>query len=129
MCAKTVLLVEVEESVRTLVVEALRDLQCAVLTASDGAEALLQALEWPHPIDLLITNLVVPSVGGRELAWRLAAVHPQLRVLFACDYSHASHVAEGMTLEEAGFIRKPFCIEQFKGAVRDMLHGTRHGDG
>ena len=79
----TVLLVEDEHSVRTLATRVLRDLGYTVLEASSGDEALAQVQTYVGTeIDLLLTDVVMPRMGGRVLAEQLTAQYPQMRVLF-----------------------------------------------
>src|SRR5205823_3798692 len=77
--SETVLLVEDEAAVRQLAVRVLRQLGYAVLEAIDGADALRVAGEYPGAIDLLLTDVVMPQLGGAALAERLRETHPQLK--------------------------------------------------
>ena len=92
---ETVLLVEDQDGIRDLVCEFLQNTGYTVLHAADGNEALQIADEYKHPIHLLLTDVVMPNVGGRELAQRLAQPRPQMKVLFMSGYpDHATWSSE-----------------------------------
>jgi response regulator RpfG family c-di-GMP phosphodiesterase len=117
---ETVLLVEDEDAVRALAREVLRRSSYVVLEASHGLDALRLAERHPDPIHLLVTDVVMPHMSGRELADKLAEVRPKTRVLFMSGYTdHAamhSHLTPG-----AAFLQKPFTPEAFARRVRNML--------
>ena len=92
---ETVLLVEDQDGIRDLVCEYLQKNGYTVLHASDGNEALRIADEYKLPIHLLLTDVVMPNVGGRELAHRLTQPRPQMKVLFMSGYpDHAAWSSE-----------------------------------
>ena len=117
----TVLLVEDEELVRTMLAEVLREDGYHVLEASHGDEALRVAAAHTDGIDLLVTDLTMPHMGGRELAERLRGARAELLVLFVSGYAEARL---GQLEGKAGrshFLPKPFRPEIFLAKVREML--------
>jgi CheY-like chemotaxis protein len=126
---ETVLLAEDEPAVRALSGQALRAAGYRVLEAGDGAEALRVAGGYLRPIDLLVSDVVMPGVGGRELAVRLAAVHPEARVLFMSGYADDAVVRHGVREEQAPFLPKPFTPADLARKVREVLDGPAAGPG
>jgi len=118
--SEAVLLVEDERAVRELVATALRERGYHVVEAADGEEALRLAADAHEPIDLLVTDVVMPAMGGPELARRLGASRPGLRVLFV-----SGHGGDAVTAHdrEAAFLQKPFGAEALARAVREVLDG------
>jgi signal transduction histidine kinase/CheY-like chemotaxis protein len=117
---ETVLLVEDEDAVRALAREVLRRNGYIVLEARHGLDALRVAERHPDVIHLLVTDVVMPHLNGRELADRLAEVRPAMKVLFMSGYTdHAAmhrHLTPG-----AAFLQKPFTPATFARKVRSML--------
>jgi len=119
---ETVLLVEDEEVVRTFGREVLQADGYTVLTASHGHEALLKAAQYEGPIHLLITDLVMPGMSGRELAKRLSAERPDMRVLMVSGYA-ADSVAELSVLDPGiSFLEKPFIGDLLRRKVWEVLN-------
>jgi CheY-like chemotaxis protein len=112
---ETILLAEDEPQVRAIAARVLSGRGYVVLQASDGAQALRAAAAHAGPIHLLVTDVVMPELGGRDLAERLAADRPGLRVLFTSGYT-AGGLAEG-----AAFLPKPFTPDQLASRVRELL--------
>lgn len=112
----TILVVEDDAIVRMLIVDVLEELEFAVQEA-DGSEAalgLLQDLE--RPIDLLMTDVGLPGMNGRELAEHARQLRPHLPILFASGYAESIEVPPGMSV-----IGKPFSIDQLRDKVRGIL--------
>jgi PAS domain S-box-containing protein len=129
--AATVLLVEDERSVRELLATALREAGLTVLEAGDGEEALRLASE-DQPIDLLLSDLRMPRLGGGELAKALRRAQPTLRVLFMSGYTERSGVGDGDGLARETVLQKPFSNADLLAAVEEALaapetRGTNHG--
>jgi PAS domain S-box-containing protein len=124
--AETILLVEDESLVRSLAARILCDQGYTVLEAADGDEALRVVHDDPgRPIHLLMTDVVMPRMGGKALADRLRAVQPQLRVLFASGYSEGSIYDLGISEPGAGFLQKPFSPGGLARKVREVLDWPR----
>ncbi|MGH3130502.1 MAG: response regulator [Gaiellaceae bacterium] len=117
---ETILVVEDEELVRRLIVEVLTEQGYVVLPARNGAEALALAAEQDR-IDLVLTDLVMPGINGRELAERLAESHGEARVLFMSGYGESVIVHRGVLEPETSFIEKPFTLAALAAEVRATL--------
>jgi PAS domain S-box-containing protein len=118
--SETILLAEDEELVRSLSRKILEACGYRVIEACDGVEAL-EILARDEEIDLLLTDLIMPRMGGRELAERLQAVRPELPILFASGYTDEAIVRHGVLDSSTNFIQKPFTIDDVARKVRDML--------
>src|SRR5688500_12374458 len=103
-----------------LVRELLEEEGYAVIDAA-GAEAALGLLESGPPVDLVLTDIVMPNMSGPEFAKRLATIHPQARVVFMSGYSNSS--AGGVTTLSPGahFVQKPFTMDQLLETIRHAL--------
>ena len=119
--SETVLLVEDEESVRLLSARVLRRAGYNVLVASHGAEALALASEHQGEIDLLLTDVVMPGMSGRELAQRLMPTRPEMRLLFTSGYTEDEIVRHGVSGLGTAFLEKPFTPDGLASKVRDVL--------
>jgi PAS domain S-box-containing protein len=120
--SETVLLVEDEESVRQLVRETLQARGYNVIEAENG-EAGLRAAEQASTIDLVITDVVMPGMNGRELARRLAAERPQIKVLYLSGYTEEAILHEGGMEAGTAFLQKPFTLQVLARKVREVLRG------
>ena len=118
---ETVLLVEDEASVRELATAILGRLGYRVLAAAHGAEALELAEQHPEPIHLLMTDVVMPGMNGRELSERLLARRPGTAVLFASGYTDDMIVHHGVLGEHLHFIPKPYTLQAVARKVRQVL--------
>jgi len=118
---ETVLVVEDQDGIRELVREFLERNGYSVLDAADGNEALQVADEYKHPIHLLLTDVVMPNLGGRELAHRLVEPRPEMKVLFMSGYpDHATWSSE-LTDNSAAVLQKPFPLEMLAQKIRSVL--------
>jgi CheY-like chemotaxis protein len=118
---ETILLVEDEEGIRALTSEYLCAQGYTVLHAMDGSEALRIADGHEDLIHLLVTDMVMPNLGGRELANRLRKVRPQIKVLFMSGYpEHPALSSEAVDRPEA-ILQKPFLLETLAHKVRGVL--------
>jgi CheY-like chemotaxis protein len=115
--------VEDEASVRSSARRLLERHGYAVIEACHGADALRIIEETDRPIDLVITDLVMPEMGGRELVERLHARHPRLKVLFMSGYSERAVASGGGMPAGTGFVEKPFTVEQLIHRTREILDG------
>lgn len=118
---ETILFVEDEESVRELVTDYLRNAGYKVLEAIDGEHALQAAAAYPDPINLLITDVVMPRLSGRELAAKILSERPGLKVLFISGYTDDSVFRHGVLEGGAPFLQKPFNLRILAGKVREVL--------
>jgi two-component system, cell cycle sensor histidine kinase and response regulator CckA len=118
---ETLLLVEDEEQVRRIIKEALERQGYKVLSASNGEEALRLAADRRIEIHLLLTDVVMPQMSGRELAERLGAERQQLKVLYMSGYTDDAIVRHGLLEETLNFIQKPFDSAGVARKVREVL--------
>jgi two-component system, cell cycle sensor histidine kinase and response regulator CckA len=121
---ETVLVVEDEDSVRELVRQILEEHGHAVLTARHGRDAMLIAERYERPIDLLVTDVVMPEMGGGELVERLEARRPNLKVLYISGYTDDEVLRRGVHGAPASFLHKPFTSDDFMRRVREVLEGA-----
>jgi CheY-like chemotaxis protein len=118
---ETVLLVEDEDAVRALALRVLRSHGYTVLEARDGDEALLISEQHQGPIHLLVTDVVMPGMSGRQLAARLAPVRPELRALYVSGYTDNAISHHGVLEPETPFLQKPFTPNGLARKARDVL--------
>jgi CheY-like chemotaxis protein len=118
---ETVLVVEDEEAVRHLICRVLRTKGYRVLEAPHAEGALLLAGSTPRPIELLVTDMVMPGMGGTALAAELIAVRPSLRVLFITGYAPEAVERRGELTDASGLLEKPFSADQLARKVREVL--------
>jgi two-component system, cell cycle sensor histidine kinase and response regulator CckA len=121
--SETVLLVEDEESVRELVRETLKTRGYTVIEASDGIAGMRVSEEYQGNIEILITDVVMPGMSGRELAKRVAAARPNIRVLYLSGYTEDAIIHEGALEPGTGFLQKPFTLQVLARKVREVLQG------
>ena len=119
--SETVLLVEDEESVRQLVRETLEAKGYKVLEADHGEAALQIASGHPGKIDMLITDVVMPGMSGRELSAKLCASYPQTKVLYLSGYTEDAIAHEGVLDSGTAFLQKPFTLQMLSRKVREVL--------
>ena len=120
---ETILLVEDDEPVRRLVHAVLQNCGYRLLDAANGVEALSTCEQSEEPIHLLVTDIVMPGMSGRELANHLAALRPEIKVLFMSGYADEAIVHHGMPDADTTFIQKPFAPDALARKVRDVLDG------
>ena len=115
----TVLVVEDEEVVRSLVVQVLEGEGYRALVAADGEDALTLA-EHDH-VDLLLTDLTMPKLGGRELAETLRVSNPGLKVVYMSGYAEGGILSDGVLPPATAFLSKPFTFAELADKVRGLL--------
>ena len=120
---ETVLVVEDEPAVREFGTDVLAALGYRVLTANNGADALKRYADHPG-IDLLVTDLVMPDMGGAELAKRFRATSPELRVLFTSGYTFDGLGKNDLVGPNAAFLSKPYGTAQLGAAVHELLQNN-----
>jgi len=121
---ETVLLAEDEPVVRRLMRETLRRHGYPVITASDGREAIAKAAAHRGDIGILVTDVVMPGMSGREAAERILLERPGIRVLFVSGYSNDAMLRHGVAPEGMDFLEKPFAPELLAQRVRALLDAT-----
>lgn len=119
--SETVLVVEDEEIVRELVCAVLTDQGYEVLCASDGRDGLQIAREHSRPIDLLVSDVIMPRMNGPDVARELRSAQPGVRVLFVSGYSDADIVEDGVLSPEVQLLQKPFTPDALSRRVRAIL--------
>lgn len=125
---ETILLVEDEPSVRMLVRDELRKLGYRVLEAKNGIEACLLATQQAGSFQLLLTDVVMPGMAGRELAQHLSVIKPDLRTLFMSGYMDDVGIMAGQEEGTSSFLQKPFTPEVLARAVRNLLDADAPSD-
>ena len=118
---ETILVVEDEETVRKLAMRLLKGQGYRVLEASDGGKAFMLCEKYKERIDLILTDVVMPGMSGRELAERLKQIHPEMKVLYMSGYTDNAIVHHGVLKEGIHFIQKPFTLESLARKVREVL--------
>jgi two-component system cell cycle sensor histidine kinase/response regulator CckA len=119
---ETILLAEDESPVRELAARALRQQGYTVLAAANGAEALrLAQNKVEKEIHLLVTDMVMPKMGGAELVEQLKLTHPTLKVLYMSGYTDSTIIRYGLPTPGTAFLQKPFAMQRLIRKVRDML--------
>jgi PAS domain S-box-containing protein len=119
--SETVLLVEDEESVRQLVRDTLTAKGYRVVEAENGEAGLAAAAQHQGKIDLVITDVVMPGIGGRELIKQLAELRPETKVLYLSGYTEDAIISEGTIERDAAFLQKPFTLKSLSQKVREVL--------
>jgi two-component system cell cycle sensor histidine kinase/response regulator CckA len=118
---ETLLLVEDEAAVRESTQEFLTMHGYHVLIAKNGEEALAIARGYPHPIHLMITDVIMPQIGGARLAEQMAVERPQTRVLFVSGYAENTLLRQGIFDVANRFLQKPFTLRSMAAKVREIL--------
>ncbi len=121
--AETILLVEDEDAVRNVIRKVLSKAGYAVLVAANGEQALKCVQDHPNPIHLLLTDVIMPKMTGRDLAERLVRLRPDTRVLYMSGYTPDSIVNQGALEAGIQFIQKPLLPAQLLAKVRALLDG------
>ena len=119
--SENVLVVEDEESVRELVLATLKRHGYTVLEASNGDEALDMVQQCGQPIHMMISDVVMPGLGGRELAKKVGALHPDMKVLFVSGYTEDAIQHHGVLDAGTTFLQKPFTLDALARKVREVL--------
>lgn len=125
--AETILLVEDAEPMRKVVQRALRANGYNVLVAGTGEEAFRISKVHDGPIHLLLTDIVMPEISGREVAHRLAPSRPETRVLYTSGYTDGDIVTDGILEAGIVFLQKPFGTQDLVRKVREVLDATQAG--
>jgi CheY-like chemotaxis protein len=118
---ETILLVDDDEAVRTLVRDCLQQQGYTVLEARVNSEALLMARRHEGPIHLMVADVMMPGINGRELAYMLASSRPHMKVLYISGYPLEIVREKLRDPDMANFLQKPFPIETLVSKVRELL--------
>jgi len=121
---ETILLVEDEENLRRLARQSLETQGYSVIDAPDGASAIKISQAHKGPIHLLLTDVIMPGMNGRELANQLSPTRPEMRVLYMSGYTE-NHIGHNGTLDQGiTLLQKPFTLPALKAKVREVLDTT-----
>jgi signal transduction histidine kinase/ActR/RegA family two-component response regulator len=124
---ETVLVAEDSDELREMIRETLEGLGYAVLSATDGEAALAVAAAHPGPIHLLLSDVVMPRLGGAELARRLEEIRPGIRLLYMSGYANGAISREGVLHPGVSLLEKPFAAESLARAVREAFDRPKGG--
>jgi PAS domain S-box-containing protein len=119
--SETILLVEDQQEVRNLIRKMLEARGYHVLVAASGHDALRLTVQHAGTIDLLVTDVVMPGMSGREVALLLAPAHPKMKTLYLSGYTDESIVRHGLLEPGIAFLQKPFAAEALARKVREVL--------
>ena len=119
--SETILLAEDSESLREMTAEYLASLGFTVLAAGSGAAALQKAYEYNGKIHLLLTDMVMPEMSGPDLAGKLAAIRPGMKIIFTSGYTADKIARQGVLDSSAAFIQKPYRPKALARQIRDVL--------
>jgi two-component system cell cycle sensor histidine kinase/response regulator CckA len=118
---ETILVAEDESGLRKLVCETLEQLGYTVLQAADGREALSVLREQPRPVDVLLTDVIMPEIGGPELAKRVRSLVPGTKVIYMSGYTDNTLSSLGLTEPDTEYIQKPFTPAALAEKLRQVL--------
>lgn len=122
--SETILLVEDEQAVRRATAEFLQLQGYTVIEAKDGRDALSAVKNHAGPIDLLVTDVVMPNVSGGELAMELSQIRPNARLLFVSGYAGKTVLDHKVVDVETNFLQKPYTLKQLSRKIRAVLTGA-----
>ena len=123
--SETILVAEDEDGVRSLTREVLEKYGYTVLEAANGEEALKVAEQHEGPLDLLLSDVVMPRMGGPELAQALLAKRPTVKVLYMSGYTDHPMVRRGVVNAGVAFLQKPFTPTVLVSRIREVLEAPR----
>lgn len=124
---ETILLVEDEDTLRALTREFLQSLGYNVLEAAHGEDAMRLAAEYPGEIDLLLTDIVMPGMTGREVARQIVPLRPEMKVLYVSGFVDEQFAGEGVTDPNEKYLEKPYAFEELAEKIREMLETASPG--
>jgi PAS domain S-box-containing protein len=119
--AETILLVEDEKAVRMMIRKTLQSKGYTVLEAQHGQDALDICEHYSRPIHLMVTDVVMPRMSGKELAEQLAPNRPEMKILYMSGYPDNSIVQHGVLEPGTEFLQKPFALNTLEAKVRELL--------
>lgn len=112
---------EDDRSVRELAERILRDRGYSVTVTADGTEALRAFAAAPHGIDLVVTDLIMPGMNGRELVQAIHQIRPEVKALYISGYTEDEIIRRGLQDPGVAFLHKPFTANQLADEVRSLL--------
>ena len=118
---ETILVVDDEESLRTVVVDLLGHLGYCTLSAASAEDAMKVALEYPGRIDLLLTDVAMHPLTGPMLAEELMRSRPEMRVIYISGYANASLAPDGVLKPGTVLVQKPFSMKILSARLREVL--------
>ena len=122
--SETILLAEDSESLREMAREYLESIGYTVLDATSGTQALERAKDFKGRIDLLLTDIIMPEMGGPDLADRIVSLRPDIKVIFTSGYTGDAIAGHGPLHPAATFIQKPYRPKALARKIREVLRGT-----
>jgi len=125
--SETILLVEDEDAVRIMISRILRSKGYEVLEARHGQEAIQICGHHLGPVHLMVTDVVMPQMSGRELANQLAPQRPEMKLLYMSGYPDNAIVQHGVLDPGTAFLQKPFTLDALEGKVREILDSSAKG--
>ena len=126
---ETILVVDDEESLRTVIADLLNQLGYQILSAGNAQEALTLAAEYNGRIDLLLSDVVMEGLPGPELADRLLSSRPELKVVFMSGFADSSLAPNGILKPGTVLVQKPFTIRMLSAKLREVLDNHRSVSG
>ena len=118
---ETILVVDDEESLRTVIVDLLGHLGYCTLSAANGQDAMELAQRYPGRIDLLLTDVVMQPLSGPMLAENLMRARPEMKVIFISGYPNASLAPDGVLKPGTILVHKPFTMKILSAKLREVL--------
>jgi two-component system, cell cycle sensor histidine kinase and response regulator CckA len=118
---ETILVVDDEDSLRTVIVDLLSQLGYHTLSAANGTEALLLATKYSGKIDVLLSDVVMDGLPGPELAEKLLQARPQLKVVFMSGFADSSLAPNGVLKPGTVLVQKPFTVRMLSAKLREVL--------
>jgi CheY-like chemotaxis protein len=119
--SETILVVDDEEALRTVIVDLLRQLGYQILSAPGGEEALKLAAEYPDRIDLLLSDVIMDGLPGPQLAEELLQSRPELKVVYMSGFADGSLAPKGVLKQGTVLVQKPFTIRMLSAKLREIL--------
>lgn len=120
---ETILFVEDDEGVRSFGFDAMESLGYKVIEASNGSEALKIIEDASTKIDLVITDVIMPRMGGKELSDKISQMKPEIKVLFSSGYTNSQIAKSGILEKGIHFIIKPYSVSELSQKIREVLDG------
>lgn len=122
---ETILLVEDDSGLRHLIAQYLRGLGYTVLEAAEGRGALDRAAKHVSNVDALLTDIMMPGMGGRELANHMTEMYPSLKIVYMSGYTHDSSVQSRTLHESEAFLMKPFSVKELAVKLRQVISNRK----